>query len=101
MDYSKIPDILRRAGKIVRSAHDIDDSVRQKSSFRDLVTGYDTQVQELLRRELKQLAPDAGFFGEEEAKHDIAGKRVRFIVDPIDGTANFVRGLLNHLHRSR
>lgn len=93
MNYAEIPNILRRAGKLVRSAHDIDDSVRQKSSFRDLVTSYDTQVQELLRCELRRLAPEAGFLGEEEARHDIAGKHVRFIVDPIDGTANFVRGL--------
>lgn len=39
------------------------------------------------------LLPEAGFLGEEDATHDIAGRRQLFIVDPIDGTMNFIRGL--------
>ena len=55
-----------------------------------------TRGQVCLRRELLAAFPDAGFYGEEEAEHDLAGKRAVFIVDPIDGTTNFVR----HLHHS-
>lgn len=91
--YEQIAKITARAGKIMLQAHDIDKSVREKSSHCDLVTKYDTAVQEFLRRELLSAFPDAGFFGEEEQAHDIAGKRSYFIVDPIDGTTNFIRGL--------
>lgn len=94
--YEIIAQIVRRAGATVLRAHDIERSVRQKTLPCDLVTEYDGAVQEQLRRELLAAFPDAGFYGEEEAEHDLAGKRAVFIVDPIDGTTNFVR----HLHHS-
>ena len=96
MQYERIAALVREAGALVRSAAHIEDSVRQKSLPCDLVTQYDTQVQEYLRQGLRVLIPEAGFFGEEEATHDIAGKPAWFIVDPIDGTTNFIR----HLHHS-
>lgn len=89
----QLKDIVRRAGQILLSAHDIARGVHEKSSHVDLVTVYDPMVQEFLRRELLALRPEAGFLGEEEERHDIAGKREIFIVDPIDGTTNFIRGL--------
>lgn len=67
--------------------------IREKSSHVDLVTLYDPMVQEFLRSRLMALLPEAGFLGEEDATHDIAGRRQLFIVDPIDGTMNFIRGL--------
>lgn len=93
MRYEEIGQIVRSAGALIRNAQHIDETVRRKTMACDLVTSYDTQVQEYLRRELKRAVPEAGFFGEEEASHDIAGKSAWFIVDPIDGTANFVRRL--------
>ncbi|MBQ7870700.1 MAG: inositol monophosphatase [Oscillospiraceae bacterium] len=89
----QIIEIVRRAGELVCSAHDIGAGVQEKTSHVDLVTIYDPMVQEQLRRELLGLLPEAGFLGEEEEVHDIEGKRAIFIVDPIDGTTNFVRGL--------
>lgn len=89
--YESIEAIVRAAGEIVLSAKHIDQSVQEKSSHFDLVTKYDGMVQEYLRRELLTAFPDAGFYGEEEEEHDIEGRRAYFIVDPIDGTMNFVR----------
>lgn len=91
--YSSIDGILRAAGAIMLEARDIGNSVREKSSHCDLVTKYDTLVQEELSRALLELFPEAGFFGEEDKEHQISGKKQIFIVDPIDGTTNFVRGL--------
>lgn len=85
--------IVKEAGKLMLQAKDIAASVTQKGSPRDLVTEYDTRVQEFLRSRLQEAFPDYGFFGEEEHCHDILGKEGFFIVDPIDGTTNFVRGL--------
>ena len=89
--YEIIETIVRRAGEIVLRAKHIDESVQEKSSHCDLVTKYDGMVQEYLHRELLSAFPEAGFYGEEEEVHDIAGKAAYFIVDPIDGTMNFVR----------
>lgn len=89
--YEKIEQIVRRAGELVRSAHNIEDSVREKSSHCDLVTEYDSMVQEQLYRELLEAYPDAGFYGEEGDICNIEGKNAHFIVDPIDGTTNFIR----------
>lgn len=89
--YEIIETIVRSAGEIVRSAKHIDESVQEKSSHCDLVTKYDGMVQEYLRRELLNAFPEAGFYGEEEEVHDIAGRSAYFIVDPIDGTMNFIR----------
>lgn len=89
----RIGAIAREAGQLVLQAKNITESVAQKGSPRDLVTEYDTRVQELLRRRLAEEFPRYGFFGEEEKQHDIQGKESFFIVDPIDGTTNFVRGL--------
>lgn len=57
----------------------------------DLVTEYDLAVQRFLRQELLALLPEADFFGE-EGQHDALTSPWTFIVDPIDGTTNFVRG---------
>ena len=88
----EIISIVRRAGGIVHGAHDVERVTSEKSCSEDLVTEYDTGVQAFLRRELLALLPEADFFGE-EGEHQAMTKHRTFIVDPIDGTVNFVRGL--------
>ena len=90
MMLNKIIRVVRDAGEMIRCAHDIADDITEKSSHIDVVTKYDTAVQEFLHRELLKLMPQAGFLGEEGA-HDEITSEWTFIVDPIDGTANFVR----------
>lgn len=88
--------IVRKAGEIVLSARNVEESVREKTSPRDLVTKYDLLVQAFLRKELLALLPEAGFLGEEEDEEtDYSKKEWLFIVDPIDGTTNFVQGYHN------
>lgn len=87
-----ISEIAREAGKIVRSAGDIAAKTHIKTSAADLVTEYDVAVEAFLKEKLLALVPDAVFFGEEEALQGDPSKGWVFIVDPIDGTTNFVRG---------
>ena len=87
---NRIIRVVRDAGEMIRCAHDIADDITEKSSHIDVVTKYDTAVQEFLHRELLKLMPQAGFLGEEGAHEEITSEWT-FIVDPIDGTANFVR----------
>lgn len=86
-----IIDIVRRAGELVRSANDVTAATHEKNGPADLVTEYDLAVQRFLRQELLALLPEADFFGE-EGQHNALTSPWTFIVDPIDGTTNFVRG---------
>ncbi|MCR1781520.1 inositol monophosphatase [Nocardioides carbamazepini] len=63
-----------------------------KSSDIDVVTAADRASEELVRRLVLTARPDDGFLGEEG--DDVAGTSgVRWIVDPIDGTVNFLYGI--------
>lgn len=83
----------REAAKLMLSAHDI--LAEDKTDHRDVVTAYDRAVQELLMERLSEAVPGARFFCEENDKHDDLMAEHLFIIDPIDGTMNFVHHL-NH-----
>lgn len=86
----KIIRVVEDAGEMIRCAHHVEEDITEKTNPADLVTKYDTAVQEYLRRELLKLMPQAGFLGE-EGEHGALNSAWTFVVDPIDGTANFVR----------
>ena len=88
----RIEEIVRQAGEIILAAEDINNCTRQKTSAADLVTAYDEKVESFLKEKLMPLVPGSVFFGEEEKVRENAEKGWAYIVDPIDGTANFVRG---------
>ena len=88
----QIEEIVREAGKIVLSAHDIQDCTRLKTSAADMVTAYDVKVENFLKERLPKLVEGSVFFGEEEKEKVDPSHGWAFVVDPIDGTANFVRG---------
>ena len=58
--------------------------------LRDYVTAADTAVEKLIREQIAAVFPGDGFLGEESG--GAAASRL-WVVDPIDGTANFARGL--------
>ena len=89
--HQSIIDAVREAGAIVRSA-DEDKGIKEKSGHQDLVTRYDGAVQRFLEERLLSLLPEAGFLGEEDAPNHTEREWV-FIVDPIDGTTNFIKGI--------
>ena len=80
----------RKAAKLIMQAHDI--LAENKSGARDVVTEYDRRVQQLLMDELRAALPDAHFFCEEMNEQEKLDSERLFIIDPIDGTMNFVRG---------
>ena len=85
--------IVREAGDVILSAGDIAAKTHEKTSAADLVTDYDVAVETLLREKLLALLPEAVFYGEEEETAPDPTRGWAFIVDPIDGTTNFVRHL--------
>ena len=81
----------REGAALILQAHGI--LAECKTGRRDVVTDYDRQVQELLTERLSRAVPGARFFCEENDRHDGLLAEHLFIIDPIDGTMNFVRGL--------
>jgi fructose-1,6-bisphosphatase/inositol monophosphatase family enzyme len=85
--------ILPRFGAL--GAHE----VRQKSGPSDLVTEVDESAETALREVLGEIAPDAAFVGEEGVAKDgslegvLGQKGAVWVVDPLDGTRNFVAGI--------
>ena len=88
-----IDNIEREAAKLILEAKDI--LAESKTGQRDVVTEYDCKVQALLVERLSALVPGARFFCEENDKQDDMNSEHVFIIDPIDGTMNFVRHM-NH-----
>ncbi|MSR31294.1 MAG: inositol monophosphatase [Gemmataceae bacterium] len=84
----------RKAGDLILSMRK-KFQVREKGRF-DLVTDADTASQKLIREHLMALFPDHGFLGEEDGKGEqepSPGSPPIWIVDPIDGTTNYVHDL--------
>lgn len=66
-------------------------TVAEKGSASNLVTTADTCVQATLKDKLGELLPQAAFLGEESDEG--GNEALMWVVDPIDGTSNFVRGM--------
>ncbi len=82
---------VREAGLLFgdreRAAH-----IKRKQA-RDFVTEVDTGVQELLRRRLSDILPEAKFMGEEQDNSELDTTGLVWILDPVDGTTNFIHRL--------
>jgi len=65
----------------------VDFSVARKSSFKDIVTTIDIEIENRLRLFLEELLPGADYLGEESSSSVRSG--LMWIVDPVDGTTNF------------
>lgn len=59
----------------------------------DLVTASDHKVEAFLRDAITRAFPEDSFLGEETGLHDSTGTAGTWVVDPIDGTDNFARGI--------
>jgi len=83
-------DVAREAAELVaRGRASAADSVDVKSSPVDVVTAVDKASEELIVSRLLEARPDDGLLGEEGASRT-GTSGVRWVVDPIDGTVNFL-----------
>lgn len=60
--------------------------------FKDPVSEIDQAVEALVRQRLAERFPDHGIIGEEVEERPAAGSNFVWVIDPVDGTANFVNG---------
>ena len=93
-------DLLRLATDIARDAAALITEGRRrglsdvttKSSSTDMVTEYDRLSEQLIVERLQQARPDDGIVGEEGSDR-VGTSGIDWLVDPIDGTTNFLYGL--------
>ena len=85
-------EIIREAGKRIRNAFSYDLEIETKSNPNDLVTNIDRETELFLINKIKSIYPSHRILGEEgmgERVESLEG--IVWIIDPIDGTMNFVK----------
>jgi myo-inositol-1(or 4)-monophosphatase len=86
-------DVARKAGHLgLRFFGELDKLTVESKGHQDLVSEADREVELLVRREILGRFPDDGIIGEEHAPTPGASGFI-WVIDPIDGTANFVAGI--------
>lgn len=87
--------VARNCGDLIRQRPDVVDVTDTKSSPVDIVTEMDRRSEELSRRLLAELRPDDALLGEEGM--DVPGTSgITWIIDPVDGTVNYLYGQLSY-----
>lgn len=87
-----IEDIRRIVIKTAENNFFYDFSIEEKGNKDNIVTSNDKAIQEELVREFRKLVPGSSFVCEEE-NFQQEEKEWTFVIDPIDGTMNYSRGL--------
>ena len=85
-------DVARAAARFVAAASGTASTAGTKSSPTDVVTHTDLQSETLIRNELLARCPGSAIVGEEYGT-SVGSNHVGWIVDPIDGTVNFLYDL--------
>jgi len=82
----------REAGQLTLDYFQKSISVELKNDLSP-VTEADRRTEELIRNRIKYTFPEHAIIGEEFGASGGTGKKQRWIVDPIDGTRSFIRGI--------
>lgn len=86
-------DLARRAGALgMEFFRKIDTLTIESKGHQDMVSEADREVELFVRAEIARAYPDDGIVGEEHAPKQGTSGHV-WVIDPIDGTANFVVGI--------
>ena len=83
----------RAARNLVRDFGEVENLQVSVKGASDFVTSADVKAEKSIRDDLTHARPAYGWTGEESAPVDGADPNRRWIVDPLDGTTNFLHGL--------
>jgi len=84
----------RKAGRsLVKDFREVENLQVSSKGPGDFVSKADREAERLIRDELMAGRPTYGFLGEEPGETEGADPTRRWIVDPLDGTTNFLHGL--------
>lgn len=86
-------EIARTSGKIMAEERkSFDASKIENKGMHDLVSYVDKESEKRIIAELQKLLPESGFIAE-EGTNDTRGERFNWVIDPLDGTTNFIQGV--------
>lgn len=88
-EIDSVIDIVKSASSLMMTR---EFAIKQKDGVANIVTSSDIAVQKFLIGELSGLLPGCGFVCEEEGVLD-PDKEFVWVIDPIDGTTNYARGI--------
>lgn len=91
VDAALAADLVREAGRLAQRMRQGGIDAEQKTSVSDLVTAADRAAERLIVERLRAERPDDAIVGEEGADHPGTSGR-SWVIDPVDGTYNFVHG---------
>ncbi len=84
----------KAAKSLTRDFGEVENLQVSRKGPADFVSNADLKAQKAIREELSKARPDFGFLMEEsDGEADTSAKTERWIVDPLDGTSNFLHGL--------
>ena len=93
---TQIENACREAGAfITKESETFDVNSTEKKGLNDFVSYVDKGSERMLVERLSRLIPDAGFIAEEGTSTKV-GERYNWVIDPLDGTTNFVHGIHPH-----
>jgi len=89
----KVEALAKEAGAFIKQERSIfDDAKIEYKGEKDLVSYVDKETEKLLVARLRELLPEAGFITEEKTVKT-EDKRFKWVIDPLDGTTNFIHNL--------
>lgn len=83
----------KAARSLLRDFSEVENLQVSTKGAGDFVTRADKRAEEIIREELMETRPNYGFLGEEGGEIEGTDPTRRWIVDPLDGTTNFLHGM--------
>lgn len=88
----KTVELARLTGQFLKNSNINDPGSVEIKGKNDFVTKFDKEVEQRVVKSLSEILPRAGFVAE-EGTVNTTGERFNWLIDPIDGTTNFMHGL--------
>lgn len=87
--------VTKDVGYFIRTElQNFDRSFIEYKGKNDLVSYVDKKAEKSLIKALQEVLPEAGFVSEEDPQnHQLSDKEYHWVIDPLDGTTNFLHGL--------
>ena len=97
MQYKEIcfdaMEVVKTAAAYVREQHENRSEFNiEEKGRQNFVTEVDKKAEQILVKGLSELLPEAGFIAE-EGTSDKKGESYNWVIDPVDGTTNFIHGV--------
>ncbi|MFN4278357.1 MAG: inositol monophosphatase family protein [Ferrovibrio sp.] len=78
---------------LIRDFNEVEHLQVSKKGPADFVSAADRKAEKILQQELAKLRPDFGFIMEEGGRIEAKDGKSYWIIDPLDGTTNFLHGI--------